>query len=200
MSALPAPQDSPGLVGPDRLLTVDEYAALGEVESGYTELIEGRIMMSPSPTPMHNIASFELAAQLKRQLPSHLRVVQDVDLDLEFVASDHPGFSRRPDLVVIEREAVDRVAREGGMLRASEVAVVIEIASPGSRRIDYRDKHGEYADAGIRHYWIVDLRDPVSVVACHLAGEFGYQNAPDVTGVFEATEPFNVRLDLDKLR
>lgn len=173
---------------------------MGEVESGYTELIEGRIMMSPSPTPMHNKALYRLATQLEPQLPSHLDMILDVDIDLELVASDQPGFSRRPDLVIIERDAFDRVERDGGILRASEVAVVIEIASPGSRRIDYRDKHGEYADAGIRHYWIVDLRDPVSVVACHLAGEFGYQNAPDVTGVFEATEPFNVRLDLNQLR
>lgn len=194
------PQGTPGPVGPDRLLTVEEYAAMGEVESGYTELIEGRIMMSPSPTPMHNKALYRLATQLEPQLPSHLDMILDVDIDLELVASDQPGFSRRPDLVIIERDAFDRVERDGGILRASEVAVVIEIASPGSRRIDYRDKHGEYADAGIRHYWIVDLRDPVSVVACHLAGEFGYQNAPDVTGVFEATEPFNVRLDLDRLR
>jgi Uma2 family endonuclease len=85
------------------------------------------------------------------------------------------------------------------MLRASDVAVVIEIVSPGSRRIDYKDKHGEYADAGIPYYWLVDLTEPVSLVACHLAGELGYQNASDVTGIFEATEPFYVQLDLDQL-
>lgn len=85
------------------------------------------------------------------------------------------------------------------MLRASEVLVVIEIVSPGSRRIDYKDKHGEYAESGIPHYWIVDLAEPVSLVACHLAGELGYQDAPAETGIFTAAEPFPVRLDLNIL-
>lgn len=199
MTALPEPE-SPHLVAQDRLLTVDEYAALGETASGYTELIEGRIMMAPSPAPKHNIALGELFIQLRGQVPAHLRVIQDVDVDLGLVPADQPGFSRRPDLVVVEREAVDRVEREGGMLRASEVVVVIEVVSPGSRRIDYKDKHGEYADAGIPHYWIVDLDKPVSVVACHLAGDLGYQNAPDVTSVFAVQEPFPVELDLSRLR
>lgn len=199
MIALPEPQRRLNLVGPDRLLTIDEYAELGETESGYTELIEGRIMMSPSPAPKHNIASAELYIQLRQQLPRHLRAVQDVDIDLGLAPSDQPGFSRRPDLVVVSRKALDRVDRGGGMLRASDVIVVIEIVSPGSRRIDYKDKHGQYADAGIPHYWIVDLAEPVSIVACHQAGELGYQNAPDVTGIFTTAEPFPVRVDLDAL-
>lgn len=199
MTALPEPE-SPHLVGQDRLMTVEEYAALGETKSGYTELIEGRIMKSPGPAPRHNIALGELFIQLRGQVPAHLRVIQDVDVDLGLVAADQPGFSRRPDLVIVESESVDRVERDGGMLRASEVVVVIEIVSPGSRRIDYKDKHGEYADAGIPHYWIVDLIEPISVVACHLAGALGYQNAPDVTGVFATREPFPVELDLGRLR
>ncbi|MPY78719.1 MAG: Uma2 family endonuclease [Actinophytocola sp.] len=183
----------------DRLLTVAEYAELGEPDFGYTELVEGRLLMSPSPTPRHNIASFELAAQLKPQLPSDLTVVQDVDVDLGLVPADAPGFSRRPDLVIVDRAAVDRVSNEGGMLRAAEVVVIIEIVSPSSHRIDYKHKHGEYADAGIPHYWIIDLSEPVSLVASHLAGEFGYQDAPAVTGTLTTSEPFDVRVELNQL-
>lgn len=43
-----------------RLLTVAEYLAIGEVESGYSELVEGRLVMSPSPSPRHNLASWEI--------------------------------------------------------------------------------------------------------------------------------------------
>jgi len=184
---------------PDRLLTVAEYAELGEPAFGYTELVEGRLLMSPSPTPRHNIASGELYVQLRPQLPGGLAVVQDVDVDLGLVPADAPGFSRRPDLVVVESAAVDRVSGEGGMLRAAEVAVVIEIVSPSSHRIDYKHKHGEYADAGIPHYWIVDLSEPVSLVASHLAGEFGYADASAVTETFATSVPFDVRLDLTQL-
>lgn len=57
---------------PAQLLTVAEYAEFGETESGYTELLEGRLLMSPSPAPDHNFASLELAVQLRPQVPDHL--------------------------------------------------------------------------------------------------------------------------------
>lgn len=33
---------------------------------------------------------------------------------------------------------------------------IIEIVSPGSRKMDYNTKNALYADAGVREYWIVD--------------------------------------------
>lgn len=192
MTALPEP--------PGHLLTVAEYAALGETESGYTELLEGRLLMSPSPVPDHNWASLEVAVQLRPQLPEDLEVIQDVDIDLEMVEPDQPGFARRPDLSIVHCAARSRVRQEGGLIRASEVLVVMEIVSPGSRRTDHVVKRGEYADAGISHYWVVDLDPPVSILHCHLAGEFGYQDSGSVTGTFAASAPFPVRLELGRLQ
>jgi len=196
VTALPKPI-LPDPIG--HLLTVEEYAELGETETGYTELQEGRLLMSPSPVPDHNLASGELFVQLRSQLPDHLLVIQDIDLDLQLVPAGQPGFSRRPDLMVFERTARERVRAEGGMIRASEVLVVIEVVSPGSRRTDHVIKRDEYADAGIPHYWIVDLYQPVSIIACHLAGEFGYQDPGAVSGTFTTAEPFPARLQLDQL-
>jgi Uma2 family endonuclease len=122
-----------------------------------------------------------------------------VDVDLELAAADRPGFVRRPDLVVVTREALQRVESEGGVVRASEVTVAVELVSPGSQRTDHVTKRGEYADAGIPHYWIVDITEPVSLLACHLAGEFGYADRGAVTGTFTATAPFAVEIDLDSL-
>ncbi|MGH3434128.1 MAG: Uma2 family endonuclease [Thermocrispum sp.] len=85
------------------------------------------------------------------------------------------------------------------MIRAPEVLVVVEVVSPGSKRTDYVTKRGEYADAGIPHYWIVDLRKPISVLACGLTEEFGYLDSVEASGVFTASEPFAVRLDLTDL-
>ena len=69
-------------------------------------------------------------------MPARFEVIHDIDIDLELGAPHEPGFSRRPDLIVVERVEVDRVNGEGGVLRASAVQVVVEIVSPGSRRID----------------------------------------------------------------
>ena len=73
------------------------------------------------------------------------------------------------------------------MLRASEVVLAVEIVSPGSERTDHTVKPLEYADAGIPHYWVVDLGEPgdrITLTAHHLAGEFGYGDAGPVAGTF----------------
>jgi Uma2 family endonuclease len=197
MIAMPAPRHVPA--APDHLLTIAEYAALGETESGYTELVQGRLLMSPSPTPKHNLALRRLLLPLVEQVPPSLEVIQDIDIDLGLVPPHQPGFSRRPDLIVIDQDELDRVDAEGGILRASAVKVVIEIVSPTSWRIDNVDKRGEYADAGIPWYWIIDLGKPVSLVACYLAEEFGYQDHQRVTGTFTTEEPFPVTIDLERL-
>ena len=198
MTAMPAPRHEPNT--PDHLLTVAEYAALGETEPGYTELIEGRLLMSPSPVPDHNFAVFELAIQLKPQLPETYEALLELDVDLELVPRTQPGFSRRPDLIVVDRQARRRVRSEGGLIRASEVAVIVEIVSPGSRRTDNIAKRRDYAEAGIPWYWIVDISDPISLVACFNTKEFGYQDHQRVKGTFTSDEPFPVMLDLDRLR
>ncbi len=187
-------------VAPPHLLTVAEYLEIGEIELGYSELVEGRLLMSPSPAPDHNTAGFELAVALRARLQPGLRVIPDIDVDLQLAPPEAPGTVRRPDLVVVREDAVQRVRREGGVLRASEVLLVVEVVSPGSTRTDYVHKRSEYADAAIPHYWIVDTTEPVSLLACHLAGEFGYADGGTVTGRFTATEPFPVELDLDGLR
>jgi Uma2 family endonuclease len=198
MTAMPAPRHVP--TTPDHLLTIAEYAALSETEPGYTELVEGRLLMAPSPTPRHNIAVLELAIRLGEQMPPNVVVIQDIDIDLQLVPPTGPGFSRRPDLIVVDRSEVDRVDVEGGIPRASAVHIVVEIVSPGSRRTDNIEKRCEYAEAGIPWYWIIDITEPVSIVACQFTEEFGYQDDQRTTGIFTTEAPFPVALDLTRLR
>jgi Uma2 family endonuclease len=191
MTALPGP--------PVRPLTVAEYAALPEDGEIRYELEEGLLVMSPSPVLRHQRALYRLATLLEPQMPDGTEFILDTDLDLQLVEPHRPGFVRRPDLVVVMAEAVAKAEHEGTLLQARDALLVVEIISPGSRRRDTVTKHGEYADAGIPHYWIVDLDDRPSLIACHRAGEFGYADAPPVTGTFTTEDPFPVRLDLDRL-
>jgi hypothetical protein len=58
-----------------------------------------------------------------------------------------------------------------------------------------------YADAGIGHYWMIDLRDGPTLAGCHLSGEFGCVDDPPVRGrLFTTVDPFPARIDLDQLR
>jgi len=201
MTALPLP--------PQRLpLTVLDYVALGEDPDGVRyELQEGNLVMSPSPIPEHQIAVMRLARQLEDRLPANLVLVPDVDIDLQLVPPKRPGTVRAPDLVAVTQGGLARRRSQGGVLRASEVVLAVEVTSLGSERMDRVVKRDEYADAGIPHYWVVDLGEPddrPQLTAHHLAGEFGSADRPwaeagPVSGTFTATEPFPVRVDLDAL-
>jgi Uma2 family endonuclease len=177
---------------PPHLLTVAEYLELGEPPWGYDELVEGRVIRTPSPDRRHNRGHLRAAMQIEPQLPPEFEVLQDLDVDLGLTPPDAPGFVRRPDVVVTRRAE--------GLIKAADVAIVVEFVSPGSVRTDHMVKRSEYADAGVPHYWIVDVRDRPSLIACHLGGEFGYVDGGVVHGVFTTAAPFPLRLDLDALR
>jgi Uma2 family endonuclease len=196
MAAMPLPEEEADSI---HLLTIAEYAKLSETEHGYTELVEGRLMMSPSPAYRHSRAMGRLYLQLTQQAPADLEVVQELDLDLELTVADEPGSSRRPDLMVVRLEVGDRFAAEGGMVPASEVLLAVEVVSPSSKRIDHAHKRADYADAGIPNYWIIDTDDPVSLTACRLSEEFGYMDDQVATGVFRTDVPFPVEINLDRL-
>ncbi|HET8615496.1 MAG TPA: Uma2 family endonuclease [Actinomycetales bacterium] len=187
---------------PRHLLTIEEFQRLPEDDQGRTELQEGALIVTPSPTPRHMVVCAELYGLISRVLPEGYRAVPDVDLDLQLAPASSPGWSRRPDLVVVTQESFARVNRDGGLLSASDALLVLEIVSPGLRRTDHVIKRSEYADAGIQHYWIIDLGDegePTTLTVCHLAEGFGYQDGGALAGRVELTEPFAVRLDLEAL-
>jgi Uma2 family endonuclease len=196
MAAMPLPEEAADSV---HLLTISEYAALGEIEHGYSELVEGRLLMSPSPAYRHNRARGRLYLQLARQAPADFEVIQALDVDLELAPANEPGSSRRPDLMVMRLEVGDQLTAEGGVVPAHEVLLAVEIVSPSSKRIDHVHKRLDYADAGIPNYWIIDIDEPVSLTACRLTEEFGYVDDQTATGVFRTEVPFPVTVDLGRL-
>jgi Uma2 family endonuclease len=130
---------------------------------------------------------------LNDQLPSEWEAVGDVEMITD---AGFPASVRVPDVVVIQEELVSTAAPR---FTADEALLAVEIVSPGSQRTDTLVKPVEYANAGIPHYWVIDLDDPLSLAAHHLAGDFGYQEAPAVTGMFETSAPFSLRVNLAAL-
>lgn len=64
---------------------------------------------------------------------------------------------------------------------------------------DSRPQRGRVVEQWWSLYWIVDPAPPVSLLACHQAGELGYADSGEVAGVFTTEDPFGVRLDLADL-
>ncbi|MBB5888926.1 Uma2 family endonuclease [Kutzneria kofuensis] len=178
---------------PDHLLTLDEFAALPEDNTRRYELQEGILIVTPRPVALHQRVLFQLLTQLDAQLPVDWEPVGEFEV---ITRHRSPSSVRVPDIVVVPTEAVDdNLARVEG----ADVLLAVEIVSPGSHLTDTVTKPAEYATVGIQHYWVIDLESPISLTAYHLAGEFGYQEAPAVTGTFTTSEPFPLTIDLPAL-
>jgi Uma2 family endonuclease len=175
---------------PRHRLSLEEFNALPEDNSARYELQEGVLVVTPRRAPEHLRAAFRIARQLDDQLPVDLEALIEAEVCLE---PEFPPTVRIPDVVVTQ------TVKSGGTVRVEDVVVAIGVMSPGSRRTDTVTKPFEYAEAGIPHYWLVDLDPPVSLTAYRLAGELGYQEYPAVIGVFTTREPAEIRLELADL-
>ncbi|WP_280299685.1 Uma2 family endonuclease [Nocardia neocaledoniensis] len=158
---------------PDHLLTLADWDSLAEDNSRMYELVEGVLIVSPRPTSLHQRVIKRLAWQLEPQLAAEWEVLGEVEVVID---RSPPPTVRVPDLCVVPAvsEAVPR-------WEADEVTLAVEVLSPGTRRTDRITKFAEYAEAGIEHYWIIDLEAPVSLTAYRLAGEH-YEVVVDANG------------------
>jgi Uma2 family endonuclease len=174
----------------DHLLTLGEWDALPEDNSRNYELQEGVLIANPKSHLLHQRVAMRLMIELYHQLPLEWDVVGSVEVVTE---PDFPASVRVPDVVIFRRDLGD-----GDLPRfeAEQVLVAAEIVAPGTRMVDTVVKPVEYARAGIPFYWVIDLDDPVSLVAYHLTGDGRYHKAPAVTRIFETSEPFSLKVDL----
>jgi Uma2 family endonuclease len=177
---------------PDHLLTLEEWDALPEDESHHLELVEGVLLVAPKPAPRHQVAMKRLGAWLDEQLPPEAMAVPDVDVLINPVP---PITVRAPDMVVVPTERFSEFPKR---FDAEDVLLAVEIVSPGTGRTDRVVKLIEYAEAGIPHYWIVELDDPVTLTAFSLvAGK--YKQVAGGTGRVGVPSPHPVTLDLGAL-
>jgi Uma2 family endonuclease len=177
---------------PRELMTLDEWDALPEDNSAHYELQEGVLVVSPKPAKRHQLAVARLASQMEHQLPVEWDVVPDFEV---VVQADGPATVRAPDLVMVRADAAEN------RVMAGDVLLAVEIISPGSRKIDTHMKHFEYAEAGIPHYWVVDLDPPAPSITVYGLGapDDGYVESQTATGELIVQAPFPMRIDIRSL-
>ena len=158
------------------------YLALPE-ENRRIELLDGALLMSPSASSAHQRMSSRLWLAMERARPDGLEVLEAVNVRLG------TGRILIPDLAVVRHTGIDfRV------LDASEVAMAIEIVSPGSVAMDRAITPRLYADAGIPHYARIELLAGPSVAIGRLVGD-RYEMS-DVASRLSMREPFAAEIDL----
>ncbi len=124
--------------------TADEFLTLPERNS-VIELIEGAIIVPPSPEFEHQFAHREVFRILLTVENGELiSAPMDVRLDEQTVV--------QPDVLWLApdtRCVVDRIVYGAPDL-------VVEILSPATAKRDWQDKYRLYEQHGTREYWIVD--------------------------------------------
>jgi Uma2 family endonuclease len=157
-------------------LSYEEF--LSSYDGTHAEWVDGTVVeMTPVSPRNQKIANFLVS------LFQHFCETNDAGEVLSAPVQMKVGSSgREPDVMVLRSEHLDRI-------RATRVQgaadLVVEIISPDSRKRDRIDKFAEYAQAGVREYWLLDQpREHAEFYGLDEHGE--YQLLPVEDGRFES--------------
>jgi Uma2 family endonuclease len=107
------------------------------------ELVAGVLVVSPRPTPAHQVVAFTLASLLAQACPETWQVVPEpavlIGPDTELV----------PDVVAAGRDQL------AGSKITEPPVLVAEVRSPSTALIDLNRKKAAYERFGVGSYWVV---------------------------------------------
>lgn len=177
--------------GPAGGWTADMLDHLPPDAPRHVELIDGALVMMSPQTAFHMFILRRFEQDLVP--PDDLAVVREMTVTL--------GIRQRPepDIMVVTRSALTDMKTTS--FRAEDVRLAVEVVSPGSvvspESMD-RDRITrpiKYSDAGIRHFWRVELDDERTVV-------YTFELEPSVrayvpTGIHRGRLRTNIGFDVD---
>jgi len=153
------------------------------------ELLDGMLLVTPSPGRDHQVVATRLATMLAGALGAR----SDIQVVGPGVVVREPGTQLQPDVMVYRAE---------GPLTASwkevrEVWLAVELLSPGSRVYDREFKRDAYLALGVAEVWLVDLAERAVLVS-----RAGAPRDQRVTGLLRWKPPqddLSIELDLIRL-
>jgi Uma2 family endonuclease len=174
--------------------TLDDWDDLEPIEGQRVELVDGLFRVNAAPTPRHQRIGDELRYLLAP-------VVKPLGWDVltAIGVRVRPGVGYIPDVVVCQLVDYDVAS-----VTADTVALVVEVVSPSSRKIDRFEKPVAYAAAGILAYWRVELvkHRPATMYCYQLDNGVYVERAAIESGKPQRVAlPFGpeVTLDIDEL-
>jgi len=109
------------------------------------ELVDGSLVVTPSPSRRHQLVSSRLFAALHKMCPADFLVLH---APLDVVLAEHTVM--QPDLLVVRRQDFDDLGLP------LQPLLVIEILSASTKQVDLTLKRAVYEAAGCASYWVVD--------------------------------------------
>ena len=135
--------------------TLEDYYALPD-DQRY-ELIDGVLYDMAAPAVTHQEIAFEIAVALRKY-------IKDKGGKCKVFMSP---VDVQPDIFIL----CDQNKNTGRCIYGAP-DMVIEITSPSTRKKDFGKKLEKYVDAGVREYWIVDVKNQ-KVIVYDLGENFG---------------------------
>lgn len=115
------------------------------------EIVEGVLYVTPAPTFDHQFSTYELARRLGNFVTERgLGVVLGAPFDVRLPGVADPV---QPDLLYF-RTGNEPQAGDKNFQGVPDL--IVEVLSPGSRRLDQKVKLDAYEKAGVPEYWLVD--------------------------------------------
>lgn len=145
------------------------------------EVLDGALIVNPSPLPIHQRITRRLAAALESQLP----VEWQLEIDIDVMLADDPLDYLSPDIVVFGAD-IPLTTRP---IPGDAILLAVEVVSKGSRREDRGAKPLAYAEAGIPHFWRLEsMASGAMTLAVHTF------TLDKPTGVYVETGVHNTKL------
>jgi Uma2 family endonuclease len=147
MDGTPSMPSSPAR---DTRLTVDDFMLFPD-DGKRHEIIDGVHYVTPSPVTRHQAVLGRLYLSIGNFLEAHphLGRVYFAPFDVIFTRWDVV----EPDLLVIAGDQLDMLTKKNVQ---GAPAIVVEILSPGTRKVDEQIKRRLFDRGGVREYWLID--------------------------------------------
>lgn len=171
-------------------LSADKYLDLPDDGFKY-QVLNGIVVVSPRPTPGHQLLLGELIGQLGvlTRRPPIARAYADIDVRFDF------DLVYRPDIVVIRRDRIPKTPKRIDIVPD----LIVEILSPGSEAMDQRTKFADYERYGVQEYWIVEVAPVLAVRAFTLTGGRYVERPAAIPGTVSSTAFPGFTLDVQAL-
>ena len=134
---------------PEQYWTADDLELLPDDGNRY-EVIDGVLYVTPTPSDAHQDAADELMILLKAYAKGVGLHARSAPTAVRFSGAREV----QPDLIVIPRAPRGQGPPSFAELR--HLALVVEILSPSTKRVDRGRKRALYQEEGVDEYWIVD--------------------------------------------
>jgi Uma2 family endonuclease len=147
------------------------------------EIIDGQLLVTPSPITRHQQATVRLVNALLNAAPPEFDVIS---APWDWIISDTTVVE--PDVLVVDAEAT------AGDFLTRVPLLVVEVLSRSTRTTDLHNKKALYEREGVPSYWVVDPAGPVITVFELVEGAFTLRGHHDGETPLRVERPFPVEI------